>query len=104
MNLGDAEVTLHMQGSDLFLETDDVVEMFCYLDILKAGKLISMRRLAEDFDRMGLTLSVVSRGKKVIVIGKKAKFSVTGRLLGVPHVELAGGTETARIFKALLKG
>ena len=68
MNLGDAEVTLHMQGSDLFLETDDVVEE-------------SSQDWADDDDPC-----------------------VTGRLLGVPHVELAGGTETARIFKALLKG
>jgi len=98
IHMEDIEATLTMEGLDLTLESDNPGDMLKSLNIQKSRGLATVRTLAEELDKRGLTLTVVSRGKKVLVMGRKAEAGITSRMLRAPHVEIGSGTEVARIL------
>lgn len=100
INMADLGAKLKMEGTDLTLEADNPAEILRSMNIQKSKGLKTVRGLASELNRMGLTLTLVSKGSVVMVMGKNAQAGVATRMLRVPHLELRIGTEIAKLLIA----
>jgi len=59
----------------------------------------SLRLLAVQLDRLGLTVRIQSRGAALMTLGRQARASMVGRLLGAPHLEISGRLSLWRLLR-----
>jgi hypothetical protein len=87
------------RGHHLYLEVERLQ------DFLEAGKspgggkggaLQTVRRIALALREAGLTLSLVSGGKELVIVGRDARPTLLDRLHGIPHLQVKDGLELVR--------
>ena len=79
------------------LDLDDPVAFLRGSQLFHTSNLSVLRRLAEQLAQNGLTLTIVSRNKTLVVIGHAVKGGMASSLLGVPHLEIRGAGLLSRI-------
>ena len=79
------------------LDLDDPVAFVQATHLFHRSNFNALRLLAELLAQNGLTLTIVSRDKTLVVIGNEVKGGMTGSLLGVPHLEIRAGGLLGRI-------
>ena len=79
------------------LDLDDPVSFLRASQLFHKSNLSVLRLLAEQLSQNGLTLSIVSRGKTLVVVGHEVRSGMASSLLGVPHLEIRGTGLISRI-------
>ena len=79
------------------LDLDDPVAFLRASGLFHTSNLDILRRLAEQLTQSGLTLTIVSREKTLVVIGHDVKGGMASSLLGVPNLEIRGTGLMSRI-------
>lgn len=79
------------------LDLEDPVAFLRASQLFHKSNLGVLRLLAEQLAQNGLTLTIVSRGKTLIVMGHEVRSGMASSLLGVPHLEIKGSALLGRI-------
>ena len=91
------EARFEAEESALRLDLDDPVAFLRGSQLFHSSNLSVLRLLAEQLSQNGLSLSIVSRGSTLVVLGHEVKGGMTSSLLGVPHLEIRASKLLARI-------
>ncbi len=92
------EARFEAKESVMRLELDDPVRFLQDSQLFHKSNLPVLRLLAEQLSQNGLTLTIVSRGNTLVVLGHEVKGGMASSLLGVPHLEIRGGSLLSRII------
>ena len=79
------------------LDLEDPVAFLRASQLFHTSSLGVLRLLAEELARNGLTLTIVSKGKTLVVMGHEIRGGIASSLLGVPHLEIKGSGLLGRI-------
>lgn len=99
LNISVDGIEAHFEAEDgaMRLNLDDPVSFLRASQLFHKSNLSVLRLLVEQLSQNGLTLTIVSKGNTLVVLGHDVKGSMASSLLGVPHLEIRGAGLLARI-------
>ncbi len=92
-----AEAQLVAEQESIRLEVDNPVDFLRASKLFHKSNLNFLRSTTDYLSNNGLTLTVLSRDKVIMVLGHQVKSGVASSLLGVPHLEIHGAGLLRRI-------
>ena len=91
------EAHFEVEEGAMRLDLEDPVSFLRASQLFHTSNLSILRLLAEQLSQNGLTLTIVSRGNTLVVLGHEVKGGMASSLLGVPYLEIRGASLLARI-------
>ena len=88
---------LEAEEGTMRLDVNDPVSFLRGTQLFHTGNLSVLRLLAEQLSQNGITLTIVSKSRTLVVIGHAVKGGMASSLLGVPRLEIRAAGLLRRI-------